>query len=266
MSRLVLCDAAGLAEVRAAVARSILPVPTLVSSGRTVSYFVNGHRIALERAALAVIGRGIAALAAREDALALVGEETACIPFCVAATLSDADGASELSASYLRKQARSTGEWTSTLPHHTRVVIVDDVAATGAALLRVIARARATGVDVAAAVVAVDREEGAHDALSRLGVPLHSFIRMSDLAGAVGGACGGPAAEARVLALLKAEFAVNSATLSSRLDELGVDSLQLLQLANTVEDEFQVEMSAEDIESLQTMGDIVAVLASKGCL
>lgn len=41
------------------------------------------------------------------------------------------------------------------------------------------------------------------------------------------------------------------------ISDLGADSLDLVDLVMTLEDEFDTEISDEDIESLKTVGDIV---------
>ena len=61
------------------------------------------------------------------------------------------------------------------------LIIVDDVATTGKSLSKAIEAARSEGYDPIAAVVLVDREEGASDALERLGVRLYSVARLSEI-------------------------------------------------------------------------------------
>ena len=45
--------------------------------------------------------------------------------------------------------------------------------------------------------------------------------------------------------------------------DLGADSLDLVELAMVFEEEFEIEISDEDVESLKTFGDAVAVISSK---
>ncbi|MHB8527900.1 MAG: orotate phosphoribosyltransferase [Caulobacteraceae bacterium] len=58
-----------------------------------------------------------------------------------------------------------------------RVVVVDDVATTGGSMMLAIAAARQAGAVVQAALVIVDREEGAQDRLAEHGVRLTSIFR-----------------------------------------------------------------------------------------
>lgn len=58
--------------------------------------------------------------------------------------------------------------------------------------------------------------------------------------------------------------AEESITLSTDLTEdLGADSLDLADLLMAIEDEFEVEVLDEDIESIKTVGDIVEYIESR---
>jgi acyl carrier protein len=50
---------------------------------------------------------------------------------------------------------------------------------------------------------------------------------------------------------------------SSFVDDLGADSLDIVELVMAMEEEFGVEISEEDSEKLQTFGDAVAYLKEK---
>ena len=47
---------------------------------------------------------------------------------------------------------------------------------------------------------------------------------------------------------------------SSLVDDLGADSLDVVDLVMTLEDEFDMEIPDEDIENVRTVGDIVKYL------
>ena len=47
-------------------------------------------------------------------------------------------------------------------------------------------------------------------------------------------------------------------------DDLGADSLDLFQLVMAMEDEFKVEIPSEDLEKLNTVGDVMKYLKDKG--
>ncbi len=46
-------------------------------------------------------------------------------------------------------------------------------------------------------------------------------------------------------------------------DDLGADSLDLVDLLMSVEDEFGIEIPDEDVENISTIGDIVEYINSK---
>jgi len=47
-------------------------------------------------------------------------------------------------------------------------------------------------------------------------------------------------------------------------EDLGVDSLDLFELVMAFEEEYGVEIPTEDLESIQTVGDIITYMKSKG--
>ncbi len=61
------------------------------------------------------------------------------------------------------------------------VVVVDDVATTGGSLAEAVKRVREEGLTVDYCFVVVDREEGAQEKLSELGVELYSLCKASDI-------------------------------------------------------------------------------------
>ena len=51
---------------------------------------------------------------------------------------------------------------------------------------------------------------------------------------------------------------------SSFKDDLGADSLDLFQLVMALEDEYGVEIPADDLQNLLTVGDVMKYLKDKG--
>ena len=52
-------------------------------------------------------------------------------------------------------------------------------------------------------------------------------------------------------------------TRDSTFEELDIDSLDLVELAQIVEDEYGVMLKGEDMKDLQTVGDAVDLIVSK---
>jgi acyl carrier protein len=48
------------------------------------------------------------------------------------------------------------------------------------------------------------------------------------------------------------------------LEELDVDSLDLAELSQIVEDEFSVSIKSSDVEQLKTVGDVIALVIARG--
>lgn len=51
---------------------------------------------------------------------------------------------------------------------------------------------------------------------------------------------------------------------SSFKDDLGADSLDLFELVMALEDEYSVEIPAEDLQNLLTVGEVISYLKEKG--
>jgi acyl carrier protein len=52
-------------------------------------------------------------------------------------------------------------------------------------------------------------------------------------------------------------------TRSATFEELDIDSLDLVELAQIVEDEYGVVLKGEDMKELQTVGDAIDLIASR---
>ena len=68
----------------------------------------------------------------------------------------------------------------------------------------------------------------------------------------------------RIRTIVAEQFGVNAAEVSpdsSILDDLGADSLDVVELVMTLEDEFDIEVSDEAAESIRTIGDVERYVA-----
>jgi orotate phosphoribosyltransferase len=85
-----------------------------------------------------------------------------------------------------RKEIKEHGtkqEYEGTIPPNAKILLIDDVATTGGSLLKIINRIKQLRADVqiVAAFVIVDRQEGAFEALAAQGIPLFSCLTRSQL-------------------------------------------------------------------------------------
>ncbi len=68
----------------------------------------------------------------------------------------------------------------------------------------------------------------------------------------------------KVKEIISEQFGVkeNDVTMdSSIVDDFGADSLDLVDLAMTIEDAFNIEVPDEELENIRTVGDIVKLIS-----
>jgi acyl carrier protein len=53
-------------------------------------------------------------------------------------------------------------------------------------------------------------------------------------------------------------------TTASFIDDLGADSLDIVELVMTMEEEFDLDIPDEDAEKMKTVGDVVKYVTTKG--
>ena len=71
----------------------------------------------------------------------------------------------------------------------------------------------------------------------------------------------------RMKEMIADQLSVDAATIteaSSFKDDLGADSLDLFELVMALEDEYSVEIPAEDLQQMATVGDVMKYLKDKG--
>ena len=71
----------------------------------------------------------------------------------------------------------------------------------------------------------------------------------------------------KMKAIIAEQLSVNAEEIKPETnfkEDLGVDSLDLFELVMALEDEYSVEIPAEDLESLATVGDVMNYLKGKG--
>lgn len=72
--------------------------------------------------------------------------------------------------------------------------------------------------------------------------------------------------EERVRSIIVDQLAVDAAKVSqtaSFIDDLGADSLDIVELVMTMEEEFDLDIPDEDAEKMKTVGDVVKYVTSK---
>ena len=73
----------------------------------------------------------------------------------------------------------------------------------------------------------------------------------------------------RIKEILVEQLGVSESEISAELslsDDLGADSLDLVELVMAIEQEFDIEVTDEDAEKLKTVGDAVNFIKEKGVM
>ena len=66
--------------------------------------------------------------------------------------------------------------------------------------------------------------------------------------------------EDRILQIIAEQFNFDKEDLTEDMnfqDDLNADSIELVELVMTIEEEFETEVSEEDLEKLKTIGDVI---------
>ena len=69
--------------------------------------------------------------------------------------------------------------------------------------------------------------------------------------------------EEKLFAALKEMGAEGEVTRDATFEQLDVDSLDLVELAQVVEDEFGVELGGDDVKDLKTVGEAIDLVVAK---
>ena len=170
-------DARSLARLLA-VRGAILTGDFTLSSGRKSSVYIDARLLLGDSytfgEALELLDRA----APQTGFEAVLGVATAGIPWAAGLALRRG-----LPMGYVRPERKShgTGRRVEGAPPRGRVILVDDVATTGRSLLQAASAAREEGYEPIAAVVLVDREEGASEALEKEGLELRRVATLSEI-------------------------------------------------------------------------------------
>jgi orotate phosphoribosyltransferase len=156
----------------------------VLSSGKTSTYYLDGRVITLTPEGAYLVAKIILGSIKAGDIAALGGPTLGADPIVGAiACLSYIEGL-PLKTFIVRKAVKEHGTQRQiegpALAKGSRVIIVDDVATTGKALIEAKQALDAIGVRVEKAMVIVDRGEGARESLAAAGLELEAIFHISD--------------------------------------------------------------------------------------
>lgn len=158
--------------------------PFTLSSGAVADWYIDARQTTFDGWGAILVGEVM--LAEIDDRVTAVGGMTmGADPIAVATAMSAARARRPLQAFSIRKQAKdhgTGGRLVGPVGAGDVAVVVEDTTTTGATLAEAIAVLADEGIEVAEAVVLVDRSDGAAATrLAALGVPFRSLIEPEDL-------------------------------------------------------------------------------------
>ena len=156
----------------------------VLSSGKVSNYYLDGRIITLTPKGAYLVASIILQLIKGRKINAIGGPTLGADPIAGAvACLSHINGI-QLKAFIVRKRAKEHGAKRRiegpALKRGSRVILVDDVATTGKALIEAKEALDKIGAVVSSAIVIVDRDEGARENLAKAGLKLESIFTIKD--------------------------------------------------------------------------------------
>lgn len=155
-----------------------------LSSGKISNYYIDVRRVSLSPAGVYLISNLIFKLVKKYKANAVGGPTLGADPIVSGVCFLAHRNRYPLKGFLIRKTPKKHGrqkliEGQEILPGE-KVILIDDVATSGASLITSLEIMRKSKIKVAAAMTVVDREEGAADNLSKYNCPLVSLFTKSD--------------------------------------------------------------------------------------
>ena len=149
----------------------------VLSSGIRSTYYIDLRHLTLDPDTYRELAEEIARIATSSAPDALAGPELggALLAAYVAALLG-----LPFTAVRLRRKEHGTRSVVEGDVSGLRVLLIDDVATTGATLIKAVEALRGAGAEVSGALVAVDRCSGAANALKKVGVLLKAVLTLKD--------------------------------------------------------------------------------------
>jgi orotate phosphoribosyltransferase len=156
----------------------------VLSSGKTSKYYLDGRVITLTPEGAYLAGSIILNSIAGENIAAIGGPTLGADPITGAVAVLSHINKIPIKTFIVRKAMKEHGMQRQVegpeLKKGERVILVDDVATTGKALIEAKAALDALGVEIVRAMVIVDRLEGAKENLGKSGLKLDSIFTIKD--------------------------------------------------------------------------------------
>lgn len=156
----------------------------ILSSGKASNYYLDGRVITLSSEGAFLVASIILGLIKDKQVDAIGGPTLGADPIVGAIAALSHINHTPIRTFIVRKGAKGHGTARQiegpALKKGSRVILVDDVATTGKALIEAKQALDKTGVIVRQAIVIVDRDEGARENLAKAGLTLESIFEIKD--------------------------------------------------------------------------------------
>jgi len=157
----------------------------VLSSGKISNYYLDGRVITMTPEGAYLVASIILELIKGKDIDAIGGPTLGADPIVGAVAALSYLNKIPIKTFIVRKAAKEHGTARQIegpeLKKNSRVIIVDDVATTGKALIEAKVALDKAGVIASEAIVIVDRKEGAAENLAKVGLKLDSIFKIEDL-------------------------------------------------------------------------------------
>ena len=156
----------------------------ILSSGKESNYYLDGRVITLTPEGAYLVASIILKMVKDNNIDAIGGPTLGADPIVGALAALSHINKFPIKTFIVRKQVKEHGTQRQVegpaLKKGSRVILVDDVATTGKALIEAKEVMDRLGVEVEYALVIVDRQEGAKENLSKIGLKLNSILKIED--------------------------------------------------------------------------------------
>jgi orotate phosphoribosyltransferase len=156
----------------------------VLSSGKTSNYYLDGRVITLTPEGAYLVASIILEMIKGKDIDAIGGPTLGADPIVGAVAAISHIKKVPIKTFIVRKAVKEHGTGRQiegpALSKGSRVILIDDVATTGKALIEAKIALQGLGVEIEKALVIVDRNEGALENLSKVGLKLESIFQIKD--------------------------------------------------------------------------------------
>jgi len=156
-----------------------------LTSGRSSGFYIDAKKLTYHPEGMELVGRAVFGRIRALDVQAIGGMVLGAVAIVTSTVLTARLAGVDIPGFVLRKDARMHGlqkmiEGIAPEPG-SRVAIVEDVVTSGGSVIESVERVREAGLEVATALVLVDREEGGAQAIAATGVPFQAICTVSQI-------------------------------------------------------------------------------------